>query len=104
MIEAHYNWVEIHKIFTITPKRCKIKSGEFQFIKLSYDRFSVGTHIFPVVMNVRKGKSLVLYCKAQTIAPNVGKLFVRNNVIPLKPVPLGYGSDYRDFFNSFVAQ
>lgn len=56
------------------------------------------------MLNVRKGKSLVLYCKAQTIAPNVGKLFVRNNVVPLRPVPIGYGADYRDFFNSFVAQ
>ena len=44
MSEAHYNWVEIHKLFTIEPKKCRIKSGEFKFIKLSYERHSVGTH------------------------------------------------------------
>ena len=91
MIEAHYNWVEIHKIITVEPKKCRIKPGEFQFVKLSYERHSVGTHIYPLVFSVKKGKSLVLYCKAHTIPPNIGKLFVRSNVIALKPVPLGYG-------------
>jgi hypothetical protein len=104
MIEAHYNWVEMHKIFTIEPKSCRIDSGDFKFVKITYERHSVGTHIYPLVFNVRKGKSVVLYCKAHTIAPNVGKLFVRNNVIALKPVPLGYGGDYRDFFNTFKQQ
>ncbi|CAD7937068.1 unnamed protein product [Amoebophrya sp. A25] len=90
MAEHHYEWVENHKVLDVYPKAARIEPGEFQFVRFMYQHFSVGTHILPFVLTVTKGKSMVFYCKANTLPPNIGRLSVRANAITLRPVPIGY--------------
>eukprot|EP00392_Amoebophrya_sp_AT5.2_P008130 g8149.t1 len=90
MAEHHYEWVENHKVLDVYPKSSTIAPGEFQFVRFTYQHFSVGTHILPFVLNVWRGKSMVFYCKANTLPPNIGRLSVRANAITLRPVPIGY--------------
>jgi hypothetical protein len=86
--EAHFNWVEEHGIFDISPRSGEILPGDFLHVKMTYHHHSVGTHILPVVFNVHDGRSCQLYLKAHSVAPQVGCLSVRASVVQLQPVPL----------------
>jgi len=87
--EAHFSWVEEHGIYDIQPRSGEIAPGDFLHVKMTYHHHSIGTHILPVVFNVHDGRSVLLYLKAHSVAPNVGCLSVRSSVIVLQPVPLG---------------
>merc|ERR1719265_1203750 len=89
--EAHFSWVEDHSIYDIQPRSGEIPPGDFLHIRLAYHHYSVGTHILPVVFNVHDGRSVLLYLKAHSVAPNVGCLSVRSSVVQLQPVPLNAG-------------
>jgi len=86
--EAHFNWVEEHNIYDIQPRSGEIMPGDFIYVKMTYHHHSIGTHILPVVFNVHDGRSVLLYLKAHSVAPNVGCLSVRSSVVTLQPVPL----------------
>jgi len=89
--EAHFSWVEEHGIYDIQPRSGEIPAGDFLHVKLTYHHHSIGTHILPVVFNVHDGRSVLLYLKAHSVAPNVGCLSVRSSVVQLQPVPLNAG-------------
>lgn len=74
----------------VYPRQGSINPGDFCFVKFSYQHFSVGTHILPFIFNVKEGNTCVLYCKAHTLPPNIGRLSARSNKITLRPVPIGY--------------
>jgi hypothetical protein len=86
--EAHFNWVEEHGIYDISPRSGEILPGDFLHVKMTYHHHSVGTHILPVVFNVHDGRSCQFYLKAHSVAPQVGCLSVRASVVQLQPVPL----------------
>jgi len=86
--EAHFAWVEEHGIYEIQPRSGEIAAGDFLYVKMTYNHHSIGTHILPIVFNVHDGRSVLLYLKAHSVAPNVGCLSVRSSVVPLQPVPL----------------
>merc|ERR1719191_919218 len=90
--EAHFTWVEEHSIYDIQPRSGEIPPEESLHIRLAYHHYSVGTHILPVVFNVHDGRSILLYLKAHSVAPNVGCLSVRSPQALLQPVPLGVES------------
>jgi hypothetical protein len=90
--EAHFAWVEDHSIYDIQPRSGEIPPGDFLHVRLAYHHYSVGTHILPVVFNVHDGRSILLYLKAHSVAPNVGCLSVRSPIATLQPVPLGVES------------
>merc|ERR1719393_986731 len=86
--DAHFGWVEEHGIYDIQPRSGEIAAGDYLHVKFTYNHHSIGTHILPVVFNVLEGRSVLLYLKAHSVAPNVGCLSVRSSVINLQPVPL----------------
>jgi hypothetical protein len=86
--DAHFGWVEEHGIYDIQPRSGEIAAGDYLHVKFTYNHHSIGTHILPVVFNVLEGRSVLLYLKAHSVAPNVGCLSVRSSVVPLQPVPL----------------
>jgi hypothetical protein len=86
--EVHFSWVEEHGIFDILPRSGEIAPGDFVHVKMTYHHHSVGTHILPVVFNVHDGRSVLLYLKAHSVAPNVGCLSVRSSMVTLQPVPI----------------
>mmetsp|Transcript_107359 Transcript_107359/g.309044 ORF Transcript_107359/g.309044 Transcript_107359/m.309044 type:complete len:1834 (-) Transcript_107359:146-5647(-) len=86
--EAHFTWVEDHNIYDIQPRCGEILPGDFLYVKMTYHHQSIGTHILPVVFNVHDGRSVLLYLKAHSVAPNVGCLSVRSSTVTLQPVPL----------------
>mmetsp|Transcript_52322 Transcript_52322/g.132209 ORF Transcript_52322/g.132209 Transcript_52322/m.132209 type:complete len:1905 (+) Transcript_52322:207-5921(+) len=86
--EAHFSWVEEHNIYDIQPRSGEILPGDFLHVKMTYHHHSIGTHILPVVFNVHRGRSVLMYLKAHSVAPNVGCLSVRSSVVSLQPVPL----------------
>jgi hypothetical protein len=90
--EAHFSWVEDHSIYDIQPRSGEIPPGDFLHVRLAYHHYSVGTHILPVVFNIHDGRSILLYLKAHSVAPNVGCLSVRSPIALLQPVPLGVES------------
>lgn len=86
--ETHFSWVEEHSIYDIQPRNGEILPGDFLHVKMTYHHHSIGTHILPVVFNVHDGRSVLMYLKAHSVAPNVGCLSVRSSVVSLQPVPL----------------
>jgi hypothetical protein len=86
--EAHFGWVEEHNIYDIQPRSGEIAAGDYLHVKFTYHHHSIGTHILPVVFNVLEGRSILLYLKAHSVAPNVGCLSVRSSCVPLQAVPL----------------
>lgn len=86
--ETHFSWVEEHSIYDIQPRSGEILPGEFLHVKMTYNHHSIGTHILPVVFNVHDGRSVLMYLKAHSVAPNVGCLSVRSSVVTLQPLPL----------------
>lgn len=89
--ESHFAWVEDHGLFDIQPRSGEIKAEGFVHIRLSYQHCSIGTHVLPVVFDVQDGRSVLLYFKAHSVAPDVGCLSVRSPVVHLQPVPLNAG-------------
>merc|ERR1719343_1346735 len=86
--EAHFTWVEEHEIYDIQPRSGEISAGDHMHIKMTYNHHSIGTHILPVVFNVHDGRSILMYLKAHSVAPQVGCLSVRSSMVQLQPVPL----------------
>jgi len=89
--EAHFSWVEEHKLFEIQPRMGEILPGDFLYVQMKYNHHSIGTHVLPVVFNVIDGHSVLFYLKAHSVAPNVGCLSVRSSVVKLQPVPIHVG-------------
>jgi len=87
--QEHYDWVEEHKIYEISPMEATIEPGSFIHLRVTYNRHAVGLHVFPIVFNVHNGKSIRLFFKGSSIPANLGKLSIRSPHMKLQAVPIG---------------
>ncbi|TMW64193.1 hypothetical protein Poli38472_012815 [Pythium oligandrum] len=88
------------KIFGIAPRYATLMPHQSIILALSYSYGSDsygGVHDLPILLQVEKGKRLVLELQGRTLPPNEPRLFLPRRVFHLSPVMIG---EYRRGFRT----